>query len=468
MGKTPAGTELLESMKISYRYHIHMLLFLVLLAPLSAEKAYDLPDKYRVVFTKVSGDEAFEKRWTKLLMTNIAVVREHQLAEAELAAMDQNARLAKKQSWVEALSKVQLEMAQIQLKKGSSETGRYYKLFLEHESLKKKIDKLESVKKLKADGVLPIEYDQVSEIYYDDLAYFSPENYLWLYGRAAVVRPGVYYLEYFAYNSLTNKRETLIQETFENRNMVSVAKKASRRLTGLLLGRAWGGLSVTSTIVSSEYFLDGYEVSDPRLLEILKPGKYELVVKSPGYETETREVEIREQRILRLNFSPKVLPESSRRIESIPAGAEVFLDGEYKGKTPLNIVAGHNQILYLNQEGHHPIFFTMNQEKELMFKLYKNDFDPQKEVENAQKWFYASLGVFVASLIVPITMYSIQRNYIDKAENLEFRGDMAGGQMARQQASTYGIAFWSSAGVSAGLMGWSIYQLVHYVRTSAK
>ncbi len=398
----------------------------------------------------------------------MAVIKNHVLKDEEKKAMIKTLRTQAIYDLSKKLTQTQDELAQIQLKQTSSQQGKAYKLFLEQEKLKNQIKKLEKQKDPQIPDSLEIEIKQEDSPFSSNLSLLSPETSLWIYGRTAPLSAGVYYLEYYAYDSLNNKRYTLIKESIGEEKILTAVEEAANRLRRLILGRPWGALGLRSSVAGTRYYLNDKEVQDPRVLEILIPGKYTLMAKTPGYEDEEREIEVKEGIKSLLSFQPAVLPASKRLIESKPSGAQVFLDGEYLGQTPLTITAGAGQILYLHIENHQPLFFAMNDKSKLFFTLFTDEADRKKKIDDAQTLFYTSLGMFIVSLAGPIAMYTMQRNLLDKGNILASQGNLGAANAARTQAQTYGIAFWSTSGASAGLLGWSIYQLVHYVRTSAQ
>lgn len=432
------------------------------------DEYFTLPKKYTIAYTQLNGPQAFSKRWISLVRERLTVIKEHILTDREKESIYQNVRSITIVTQGKKLSEVQEDLAKIQLKQASQEKGQSYKLFLEQERLKGLIKKLKKQDMPKLPDTMPLEVKEENSSYLNDMAFYDPQTYLWIYGQAAELNNGVYYLEYYAFNSLTNQRYVLLQQTLNETKIFDAVETAVGRLRTLILGRTWGALKISSTSASTQYYLNGKEVVDPRMLDILAPGKYTLKAITPGYKSEELEINITSGTVAKANFQPILLPNSLRLIESRPTGATVYLDGEHVGQTPLKVNAGTGQILYLHLPEYQPVFFTMNDKSQLLFSLVSNDTNIEKKIEDAQTLFYASLGIFVTSLIAPIALYTMQRNAYDKANILTAQGNLGAAQASLENAQVYGIAFWSTTGVSAGLLGWTIYQLVHYVRTSTQ
>lgn len=449
-------------------FYIIFSLFILFPSCAQEDNILQAPEKYSVAYTQIEGASAFGKRWSHLIQNKMAVIKNHVLSEEEKKAMVKNLRAQILYDLSKKLSQTQDNLATIQLKQASTERRQGYSLFLEQEKLKGQIKKLQNEKDPSIPDTLEIEIKKEDSVYNPNLNLIFPETSLWVHGRAAPLSAGVYYLEYYAYDSLREKTYTLIKQSIGEEKILSAVETAANRLRGILLGRSWGALDLRSSVAGTRYYLNDKEVQDPRVLDILIPGKYTLIAKTSGYQDQKRDIEVKEGIKSLLSFQPVVLPSSKRLIESKPAGAQVFLDGEYLGKTPLTVTAGGGQILYLHMENYQPLFFAMNDKPKLFFTLFTDETDKQKKIDDAQTLFYTSLGMFIVSLAAPIAMFTMQRNLLDKSNILASRGDMAAAQQAKTQAQTYAIAFWSTSGASAGLLGWSIYQLVHYVRTSAQ
>lgn len=445
-----------------------ILLFCLFIFPTWAKSEFTLPTDYVISYTPLDGPDEFSKRWLSLVQPRLSVIREHILSLEESKVLSQAMRNKALQTEGKKLADIQDQLAKIELKQASSEKGKAYELFLEQEQVKGELKRLSKEKLPELPETLPLKLVLEEEPYTADFNFYSPDTALWIYGKAAPLNNGVYYVEYYAFNSLTNQSEVLLRQTFNEAQILDVVDIAVGKLRGLLLGRKWGSLQVSSTVSGTQYFLNNKEVVDPRMFDILSPGRYTLVVKPPGHKEESRSIEINSNQKTKIDFKPTLLPASMRLVESKPSQAAVYLDGEYIGKTPLQLNAGPGQILYIQLPEYQPVFFSMNEKPKLFFTLLNQGVDLQKEIDDAQTIFYTSLGIFVASLIVPITFFTMQRNLYEKALVLEWQGNFSSGLDARRMAETYGIVAWSTTGVSTGLLGWAIYQLVDYVRKSAQ
>ncbi len=95
-------------------------------------------------------------------------------------------------------------------------------------------------------------------------------------------------------------------------------------------------LSVTSSPTGSSVFIDGTYRGRTPLSISLQQGTYSLRVERDGYRTHEERFTIDRDISRRVNLTP-VIPTHQLSLTSTPSGASVYIDGSYKGRTPLNI-----------------------------------------------------------------------------------------------------------------------------------
>ncbi len=110
----------------------------------------------------------------------------------------------------------------------------------------------------------------------------------------------------------------------------------------------YGSIYVTSTPSGAAIYLNGnYRGVAPLTIRDLTPGTYNLGADRSGYQSDWSSVTVRagQQSDIRFSLSP-IQQYGSVSITSSPSGAYVYMDGVYKGRTPLTLsnvaVASHN------------------------------------------------------------------------------------------------------------------------------
>ena len=99
-----------------------------------------------------------------------------------------------------------------------------------------------------------------------------------------------------------------------------------------------GTVSVSSDPAGAEILVNGISRGHaPCRIDRIPGGAVTLQVKADGFETHTREIALAAGEVQSLDIKLKPLP-GTLRVVSIPAGGRVYVNNEYKGQTPLDMV----------------------------------------------------------------------------------------------------------------------------------
>jgi len=121
--------------------------------------------------------------------------------------------------------------------------------------------------------------------------------------------------------------ETVVVET-DKESLLTVALKLRT-----------GSLSIKSKPSKAKVFLNGDDIGTlPKTLTDLKPGKYSVEVSLPEYEVWSETVDI-EADLKKTLTAELLMKAGSIKIESKPAKAKVYLDGEEVGTTPATLMS---------------------------------------------------------------------------------------------------------------------------------
>ncbi len=110
----------------------------------------------------------------------------------------------------------------------------------------------------------------------------------------------------------------------------------------------YGSISVTSNPSGAAIYLNGnYRGVAPLTIRDLTPGTYNVEAERSGYQSDRSSVTVRSGQQSDIRFTLTPIPKyGSVRITSSPSGAYVYMDGAYKGRTPLTLdnvaAAPHN------------------------------------------------------------------------------------------------------------------------------
>ena len=139
------------------------------------------------------------------------------------------------------------------------------------------------------------------------------------------------------------KREIRLTPNLRNLQFVTQPSGVNVRLDGELQGTTFGTLSPDLHTLAREAGLDPLKTSAPLLVKHVAPGAHEVRFEKECYEPSPRAITVALD--LEKNspqvFQPVLLKEDlgQLKITSHPSGAEVFLDGQPQGTTPVQLPA---------------------------------------------------------------------------------------------------------------------------------
>jgi len=147
--------------------------------------------------------------------------------------------------------------------------------------------------------------------------------------------------------SAGNYRITLKKEGYEDYNTNIVVQEGRDRDYTFNLKAAYGNLRIEASPSGSSVYLDGvYKGTTPLTLYNLPAKTYLLRITHSGYQERVERVEVEPNKTNYVSYS--LLPiYGSLNINSNPQGADVYLNGVYRGKTPAfisDLAPGRYQI----------------------------------------------------------------------------------------------------------------------------
>ncbi|MDD4101036.1 MAG: PEGA domain-containing protein [Kiritimatiellae bacterium] len=123
-----------------------------------------------------------------------------------------------------------------------------------------------------------------------------------------------------------------------------------------------GTISVSSDPAGAEVLVNGISRGHaPCRIDRIPGGTVTLAVKAEGFEPHTREIALAAGEIQSLDIKLKPLP-GTLRVVSIPEKGRVYINNEYRGHTPLDLVdiAPGNYRVRVDLSGHEPVAREVN------------------------------------------------------------------------------------------------------------
>jgi hypothetical protein len=245
-----------------------------------------------------------------------------------------------------------------------------------------------------------------------------------------------------------------------------------RAVATAVLGRPWASLTVEAEPERGVIYVDDTLAGVGRAeLPFLEPGRREIRVElSAGESTErtvTLEPEERREVAVRVAVS-----EAERiRLESEPAGADVYDGALWRGVTPLTLERPSQDrafLLELEEYDSARIVVGPDTPRQRTVTLMPDVRDEVAFVRERRDRFYRALGYFALSVPVPIVMYGAFEN----RDTLFSGGAAAPGlsvseaQQLDRERRLFALGAWGTSAVSASLLTNMIVKLVQYVRAS--
>jgi hypothetical protein len=255
------------------------------------------------------------------------------------------------------------------------------------------------------------------------------------------------------------------------------AAEAGRGLAQVLLGRPWASLEVTVQPPGASVLVDGRPPGTGRSrFDDLEPGSHEIRVSAPGYREEVRSVELAAQTETSIAVDLEALDLGTITLVSDPPGADAWLDAVWQGRTPLDVPRPGDRsrlVVSLADGPEAALIIGPSSPAQLAISLSEAALRSAVDQAAARDRFYGSFGWFVLSLPVPYYTYSWALDWAAEYYRLKALPDPPTQQerdaldkdIAKARGFSYGLyyTYLAGLGVSVGLAGWTVYNIVRYV-----
>ncbi len=242
------------------------------------------------------------------------------------------------------------------------------------------------------------------------------------------------------------------------------------RITASLLNRDFAVLTIETDEPRAAISLDGsvFGFGSVRL-RYLEPGTYELRAGAAGYRDYTDDIEIdaSEERKITIELDPVERTEVT--VDSDPPGAELYVGGEWRGRTPLTIerpIGPRSAELRLEDHAASRFVLEPRGPDRISRVLAPDTVDLSTELRDRREGFYRSLGWFAVSVPVPLILSGIWQNRVDYLVDNQAAMSVDEQERFIRTTNTIDLVRWGGVAVSGGLLVNSVIQLVRYIRAS--
>jgi len=239
--------------------------------------------------------------------------------------------------------------------------------------------------------------------------------------------------------------------------------EAGGDLARVILGKRWAKIAFSPDPPSASLYVDGHLLASgvaPALY--VGPGEHEVQVTSPGCVDETRTIALEAGESFPLAVTLVKISGGVVTIDSVPPGANLYLDSIWSGITPLSLEKPFSRSrVVLSLPGFYDLPFSIGIDSppKVTYSLQKDVGPRDTAQKKARDDFYAMFGWFAVSLPLPLFSYAF---YIDNYV-LAYNSGSASAQVT---SNVFLAGYYGGAVISVALFTWMVFRIIHYVSVS--
>jgi PEGA domain len=281
---------------------------------------------------------------------------------------------------------------------------------------------------------------------------------------------GYLLLDVWAFDALSRFKVFTSRNAATREELSASLQGFGREIARTILGRPWSLVQFMPDPPGTALYVDRSLASSgasPSLY--LSPGTHEIRMSAVGYREVTRRVTLEPEKVTRIDDSLAKLVEGRVAIASDPAGADLYVDSRWQGKTPLEV---ERPALRSRGVLSSPGFYDMNfplgpaSPPSLSFPLQKDVGARDVQQKKARDDFYSSLGIFALSLPLPIFSFGMSLDFAQRTLDLGAQGMTGAASQAQATSNAFLGTYYAGIAVSVSLFVWMVTRIVHYVKVS--
>ncbi|MDC7124165.1 MAG: PEGA domain-containing protein [Spirochaetales bacterium] len=228
------------------------------------------------------------------------------------------------------------------------------------------------------------------------------------------------YIEIRMWNNFL-KKDTVSWRTAVNTDDVNKLIAPGRTLVKTaILSHAWAELSVFGPDNCAIYVNDDFSGVGKLNKLIIEPGEVAVEVKKPGHESYKTKITIVEYEDKKIEVDLPLLSKREMVIQSFPAGADVYVDSKWVGKSPVRIET-EDEITAVNLklEGYQNNVFFVDSEAPHILNVNMKKITKVREdiIPAKRRAFLTSFGSTILSIPVSLFLYSMKEQTKDVFNN---------------------------------------------------
>jgi hypothetical protein len=254
-------------------------------------------------------------------------------------------------------------------------------------------------------------------------------------------------------------------------DLYSGASELGRGIAEAILGREWTLVRFSPNPPYSSLMVDGALVASgaaPALY--LVPGRHEVKIQAPGHAPAERTVTLEPGAATAIDDVLEKTVTGSISVNSVPGGADFYLDSIWIGKTPLlfDRPSGRSRGV-LSLDGYYDLPFAILPESGpvLSYALQQDLGSRDAQQKAAREDFYTSFAWFALSLPLPVFAYALAIDFASQQVAFLNASDSARASAAETTSNVFRVGYYGGIAVSASLFVWMVFRIITYVTISS-
>ena len=301
-------------------------------------------------------------------------------------------------------------------------------------------------------------------------AYCAAQGLDLLVGGALMEVQGYLLLEVWAFDATRGKIVLSSREAADRDQIYAFMPTVGKDLAGIILGREWTQLAFKPDPPGASLYVDDTLVASgvsPSLY--LSPGTKAIRISARGYRDVTRTVILEPGQQFQLDVKLDKEISGSVTVTSEPAGADLYVDSIWKGKTPVSVERPPSRSRgVLSLTGFYDLPFSIGPDsmEQLSFPLQMDIGARDLLQKQARNDFYVSFGWFAVSIVLPLFSYALALDSVVHENEFLLQGNISQAANTHLNYQLYLGGYYAGTAVSAILFTWMIFRIVHYVSVS--
>ncbi len=278
---------------------------------------------------------------------------------------------------------------------------------------------------------------------------------------------GYLLLDIWAFDPLSRTKVFTARNAASRDELYASIPVFGREIARTILGRPWALVVFAPDPPDASLYVDGVlAASGATPVLYLSPGTHAIRLQAPGYQAVSRTAELEAEKETRISDSLEKTSVGTVAVSSDPAGADLYVDSYWMGKTPLTLdrpAVRSRGILSL--KGFYDVPFSLGPASPplLSFPLQKDVGSKEVQRTKARDDFYRALGFFAFSLPLPAFSYGLSIDFAIKQFDLDRAGMGAAAGQAGATSEVFLGAYYAGIALSAALFTWMVTRIVRYV-----